>query len=189
MNKEASHNNPLQLLGQKIRSKRLDLKQSISEVSGSIEVDEKELLKIEVGLKKPSQEVLELLIEHFKISELEASSLFELAGYGMEKLLPTNLMELLQGMAPKTFIMLSPIEQKIVSSDTLDVHIDKDNIVFDFKQNLGNNQPITVSRVAMNVNNAYQVLDLLSKALIKQQYLKGSKELPSRLDQKEATTT
>ena len=106
MNKSPD-NNQLKALGQKIRSKRLDLKQSISEVSGSIEIDEKELLKIETGLKKPSQEVLELLIEHFKITDIEANSLFELAGYTSENIFPSNLMDFLQSLGSKSIIMLS----------------------------------------------------------------------------------
>ena len=183
MNKSPD-NNSLKTLGQKIRSKRLDLKQSISEVSGSIEIEEKELLKIETGLKKPSQEVLELLIEHFKITDVEANNLFELAGYTSENVFPSNLMDFLQSLGSKSIIMLSPIEQKIVLSDSLDVFVDKDNIVFNFKQSLGNAQPTSVSRVAMNINQAHQVLDLLSKALIKQNYLKSPKSLPSKTDHK-----
>lgn len=184
MPRNYENDNQFKVLGQKIRSRRLGLKQSLSEVSGSIEIDEKELLKIETGVQKPSQEVLELLIEHFKITELEANDLFELAGYGADNIFPTNLMEFLQSLGSKTVIMLSPIEQRIVLSDSLDVHVDKDNIVFNFKQSLGNDQPASVSRVAMNINQAHQVVDLLSKALIKQKYLSGPKSLPSKTDRK-----
>ena len=185
MDKSSDNNNQLKALGQKIRSKRLDLKQSLSEVSGSIEIDENELIKIETGLQKPSQEVLELIIEHFKITEMEANTLFDLAGYGSENIFPSNLMEFLQSLGTKCIVMLSPIEQKVVLSDSLDIHIDKDNIVFNFKQILGNNQPTSVSKVAMNVNQAYQVMDLLTKALIKHNYLKNPKSLPSKSDNKE----
>ena len=170
---------PFQNLGQKLRTTRLKQKQSLREVSGSIELDIKKLQNIEKGSEKPSEETLDLLIEHYGIKDPEASGLINLAGYGDEEAMPMNLLDLLAGLnIPKTFIMLSQTDQRALFTDSLDIHYDSKGLLMNFKQGLGNPQPVSVAKLAMTYEQAEQVFSTLQRVLLKAKYLRGPKSLP-----------
>ena len=75
------NNLPYKSLGLKLQRIRQKKNHSISEVSGSVEIDEKMLISIEEGKFRPSEDILLLLIAHFTIDDNEASKIWELAGY------------------------------------------------------------------------------------------------------------
>jgi hypothetical protein len=173
---------PFKILGSKLRSTRLKSKQTLSEVSWSVEIDEKKLLQIELGFQKPSETVLESLIEHFKLSETEANDLFNLAGYSEAHDANLNFLEMIQsllgGVGNKTVLMLSQTEQRAFFSDGLDVHYDKKGIMLNFKQSLGQPQPTSVAKIGMSYEQAEQVLKTISKALLRAKYMNKPSSLP-----------
>jgi hypothetical protein len=56
---------PYKVLGEKLKSLRQKMHESVAEVSGAVEIDEQALLKIEQGQERPSEDILMLLINHF----------------------------------------------------------------------------------------------------------------------------
>ncbi len=179
MSDKPNINTPYKSLGQKLKTTRLQHKQTLNEVSGSIELDVKKLQSIERGAEKPTEEILDSLIEHFGIKEPEVSSLMSLAGYIEDDGMPMNILDLLSGMNfPKTFIMLSQSEQRALFTDSLDIHYDSKGLLMNFKQGLGNPQAISVAKLAMTYEQAEQVYSTLQRVLLKAKYLRGPKSLP-----------
>src|SRR5690606_30273709 len=81
MSEEKSKEHPFKVLGDKLRTIRQKMHESLAEVSGAVEIDEESLLKIEQGKECPSEDILLLLINHFGMREDEAAALWQLAGY------------------------------------------------------------------------------------------------------------
>lgn len=172
----------LKMLGQELKAIRLKKNQSRKDVASSIEVSVDCLKKIEEGLFKPSEDTLEALAEHYKLKDEELDKWFKLVGYVTENPSfssedlnsnPINVLESLFGMnIPKTFIMLSRVDQKPVYTDLLDIHYDQNGIMFNFKQSLGNKEPKSISKLVMSYDHAECVLQTLKDVLIKVKYSK-----------------
>lgn len=74
---------PFVSLGRHLRALRVRAQESLAEASGAVEIDLAQLASFENGGKKPSQDILLLLISHFAAKENEALSLWQMAGYGL----------------------------------------------------------------------------------------------------------
>ncbi|MCA9348118.1 helix-turn-helix domain-containing protein, partial [Candidatus Saccharibacteria bacterium] len=72
---------PYTKLGQRLSSLRQKLNETIPDVSGAVELDNDIIASYENGERRPSEDVLEMLISHFDIKGEEADELWELAGY------------------------------------------------------------------------------------------------------------
>ncbi len=179
MKNELEKDKPYKILGRALKDARLKKRQSIDQVSASVEITNDNLKKIEDGEIKPAEEILEALTEHFKLSENEADKWFELAGYSTSNA-ETNqvpnqnmLMDALLGInVPKTVIMVSPIDQKPTYTDLLDIHYDSNGLIFNFKQSLGQKEAQTITKLAMSYDHAEKVLNTLREVLIKAKYKK-----------------
>src|SRR5690349_9860745 len=95
---ENGADNPYKTIGWHLKFAREQLKESLAEVSGAVEIDEKTLISIENGLRRPSEDVLLLLISHLGLDDAEATSLWELAGYSDDEPIQSTPVHLQQDL-------------------------------------------------------------------------------------------
>lgn len=167
---------PFKTLGVRLKQARQRSSQTLGEVSGAVEIDEKHLAKIEAGQIRPTEELLELLSNHFKLSDEETIKLLELAGYNEED--PSNHYPDIEGGLSRTIIMLLSQDNKIVYTDGLDIHYDTNGLLLNFKQSVGQSKPVSVAKLGMSYEQALQVQKTLSRVLLHAKNLKDPKSLP-----------
>jgi len=169
--------NPYKTLGWHLKFAREQLKKSLDEVSGAVEIDTDVLKKIEQGDQCPSEDVLLLLISHLCLEDAEATSLWELAGYtGKEKDLDTQLNAVM------------PTDLRIIYADMLHVAVNDYGVVMNFMQGGGpGNQPLAVARVGMSKEHANRVMEMLQASLKQTKPKARPKYLPAPKNHKDAT--
>lgn len=162
---------PYQRLGQRLSEIRKKLQETLPEVSGAVELESDIIAAYERGEARPSEDVLELLIAHFEISNEEADELWDLAGYG-------------SGQAPDqaaqlpTMVMV-PFDNRIIYTDTANVTVNNYGVVMSFMQTGPGNQPVAVSRVGMSMEHAKSILQVLEKTFAQAEAAVQPKQLPS----------
>ncbi len=160
MSKESSGSIPYKSLGLKLQRIRQKFNQSISEVSGAVEIDEKKLLSIENGNKRPTEDILLLLIAHFNLSDSEAAKLWDLAGYSNDSDNQDDAFK----FTPLLLVM--PVDNKVNYSDKAEIVANQNGIVINFIQQPNGPYPIqTVARVGMSFEQALKLTETLSKTL------------------------
>ncbi len=164
---------PYQQFGQRLQEIRSRLRETIPEVSGAVELDSEVLLRIERGEERPTEDVLQLLISHFDIREEEADELWELAGYTNGAAASGPDIQALPGL------MVVPMDNRIVYTDTAHVIINNYGVVMNFMQNSGNAQPLAVAKVGMSLEHAKSVLEVLATTIAQAEALKAPKSLPA----------
>src|SRR5689334_22772404 len=124
---------PYKMLGDQLRRLRERNLESLAEVSGAVEIDLTTLLDYENGIKRPSEDILLLLISHFTAKENEATELWNMAGY---KNLDTPVLEQITDDIDvvKPIVMMMPLDNRIVYSDMIGVKVDKFGVVMEFRQ-------------------------------------------------------
>lgn len=129
---------------------------SKKEFCGALEINEDYLQKLEDGLEKPSEELIEQLISHFSLDDNLAENLWQLAGFSNDKL---------EDMVSQTaFMPLS--ELKVSYTDMVHVSVNNFGVVLNFMQNVGpQNHPVVVSRLGMSKEHAQSVIDVLTRTL------------------------
>lgn len=150
------HKTPYHQLGSRLKSVRIDLKESLAETSGAVEIEQEELQNYERGRKCPSEDVLLLLISHFEIAEEEAARLWELAGYDGRG----N-----DDMSGKQTVTFMPVDNRIVYSDHMQVTINKYGAILNFMQNMGEGNQVPVARVGMSKEHAQRIIEVLQATL------------------------
>lgn len=169
---------PYKTLGIRLKKERVKSAQTIAEVSGAVEVEENLLSSIEAGKVRPSEDLLDLLSNHFKLEDVEVLKLMELAGYTSDFHKP-NLEDVIEGGGlSKTIIMFLSQDNKTMYTDGLDIHYDSNGLLFNFKQNVGHTKPLTVAKLGMSYDQARQVHKTLTKVLLHAKYLKGPSQIP-----------
>lgn len=174
-------NVPYITLGSHLRYVREQSKQSLSEVSGAVEIDEKQLERIEAGLERPAEDILLLLISHFGVQDREAVQLWELAEYDSdipEEIKPDSSPTHLGG---KPMIMLLAVDVRTMYSDGLEVTVNPAGVTLHFTQAVGQSQVAPVARVGMSHHQAEQVIRSMQQALLRAKYLSDTKLLPPNL--------
>lgn len=153
---------PYKALGVKLKAAREERRQSLAEVSGAVEIDTDVLETFEVGVERPSEDILLLLISHLDLKDDDATSLWELAGYSEDKNdTQSNSYELGQPIA-----MVIPMDQRIVYTDMVHVAVNNFGVVMNFMQTGGQNgQPLAIARIGMSKDHAQSVLEILQKSL------------------------
>src|SRR5476651_2461314 len=73
-------------LGKTLKELRNRVNETLAEASGAVEIDVKQLAGYELGHSRPTEDVLLLLISHFGVRDDDAVKLWELAGYGMQRI-------------------------------------------------------------------------------------------------------
>lgn len=162
---------PYRRLGERLQKLRKKLHESISEVSGAVELDIDIIESYERGETRPSEDVLDLLISHFDIHDEEADELWDLAGYAVGSSQSDDIPNV------PTLVMI-PVDNRIVYSDSANVTVNNFGVVMSFMQNGPNGQPVAVSRVGMSLDHAKSVLEVLSKTIKQAESNENPKLLP-----------
>ena len=153
---------PFKQLGARLKSMRVKRQQSVAEVSGAVEIDDKLLADIEQGAKRPSEDILMLLISHFSLKEEEAVKLWELAGYTK----PDSHNHRVKHEETIPQVLVMPMDVRVVYTDIANITTNKYGVTISFMQSEGpNGQPLAVSRVGMSREHAHKFLKTMHKAL------------------------
>jgi transcriptional regulator with XRE-family HTH domain len=174
-------NAPYITLGSHLKYVREQSKQSLSEVSGAVEIDEQQLARIEAGLERPAEDILLLLISHFGVQDREAVQLWELAEY--ESDMPDEIRTDGQQahLGGKPMVMLLAVDVRTMYSDGLEAIVNPAGVTLNFTQTVGKSQLAPVARVGMSHQQAEQVIRTLQQALLRAKYLGDTKLLPPGL--------
>jgi transcriptional regulator with XRE-family HTH domain len=169
---------PYITLGRHLKYVREQSRQSLAEVSGAVEIEERHLQRIEDGLERPTEDILLLLISHFDVKDHEAVQLWELAEYDSD--LPDEIRAdspaaQLEG---KPMVMLLAVDVRTMYSDGLEAMVTPAGVTLHFTQAVNQSQQATVARVGMSHQQAQQVIDSLQRALLHAKYLGNTKLLP-----------
>jgi transcriptional regulator with XRE-family HTH domain len=155
---------PFVSLGKRLRSLRTRKRESIAEAAGAVEIAEEELEQIEEGNRRPTEEILMLLINHFGTREDEAVQLWEMAGYDADE--DHDDLQNEANQLAKTIVLAVTMDPRIMYSDTVQVNGNKHGIVMNFMQPGGGNLPaMPVSRIGMSREQARKLADLLDETL------------------------
>lgn len=158
---------PFKPLGSHLKYLREQLRESVAEVSGAVEIDTEDLERIEQGVQRPSEDVLMLLINHFDMQDTEAVQLWELAGYEGDK-------DATSRASGKPMMVLLAMDMRTQYTDHVEVEANSKGVTMNFS--VGKDQ--SVARVGMSLEQAQEVIASLQTALLKSRYLSGPKQLP-----------
>ena len=151
---------PYKILGKKLKALRASAGETLAEASGAVEVDVRQLASYELGHSRPSEEVLLLLVSHFGVHEDEAVRLWELAGYGMDKI-PSKHMSSREGEGEAI-----QTDERILFTDVVDVVVNNYGVVMNFMQGAGPGvKPNSVARIGMSREHAKSILHILQVTL------------------------
>ena len=163
-------------LGRKLKELRNRANETLAEASGAVEIDVRELAAMELGQARPSEEVLLLLISHFGAKDEEAVGLWEMAGYGMDRIPAAHLSSVEQAHLEQP----AKSEKKILFTDVVDIVVNNYGVVMNFMQGgAPNTPPAPVARVGMSREHAKSVLQILQVTL--SQTEQNTPKLPKRL--------
>ncbi|NDC22161.1 XRE family transcriptional regulator [bacterium] len=168
---------PFMGLGSHLKYLREQSHQSLSEVSGAVEIDENSLSNIEAGKARPDEEILLLLISHFNIQDREAVQLWELADYDSE--IPEKIRPDTDANNQKPVVMLLAPDGRTIYSDGVEIITNNAGVTINFTQLQSPNKTSSVAKVGMSYDQAHEVLKTLEKALLKAKYLNSQKNLPA----------
>lgn len=170
-------NTPYKTLGSHLKYVREQSRQSLLEVSGAVEIDEKRLERIEAGLERPAEDILLLLISHFGVADREAVQLWELAEYDSD--LPDQIKaEGAEQLASKNVVMLIGFDTRTIYSDGLEVIWNDAGMTLQFTQATAPDQTVPVAKVGMSYEQAERVIDTLQRAMLRAKYVGNTKLLP-----------
>jgi len=156
---------PFQQLGTQLKQTRIRRQESLAEVSGAVEIDIDLLAEYEKGDKRPSEDVLLLLISHFAVKEDHATKMWELAGYDQDDVPAVHMMNDEDGQT-KSMVTVMPVDARIVYTDMVHVMVNNYGVVMNFMQGAGvGSQPLAVARIGMSKEHAKSVLEVLQKTL------------------------
>ncbi len=153
-------------LGARLKFLREQWQQSVHDVCSTLEIDEKTLKAFESGSLMPSPEVLDMLINHFLLTEDQAQDLRELAEDQREDG-QDNLSSAMEDMLTKQLVMFMPVDSRVVYTDSMQATINDNGVVLQFMQQAGNpnGQAVPVSKVGMSRMHAEKVIEVLQNTL------------------------
>jgi transcriptional regulator with XRE-family HTH domain len=177
MEEQKGQSTPYTALGTHLKYLREQLRESLAEVSGAVEIDVDTLQRMEQGVERPSEDILMLLINHFGVHDNEAVQLWELAGYDQPGIDGQGIPGEYKG---KPVLLVLATDIRTMYSDGVHVSVDKSGVTLDFTQAAPGAQQgrVPVARVGMSMDQAQQVLKTLEQALLRARYMKGPKGLP-----------
>jgi len=150
---EGEAQKPFAALGRKLKLLRNNVGESLAEVAGAVEIETHELASFELGAKRPSEEVLLLLISHFEATEEQALKLWEAAGYDLTDV-------------PETPAAKDSHPEKVLFTDVVDIVVNNYGVVMNFGQSAGAGKSAhQVARVGMSREHAKSVLKILQVTL------------------------
>lgn len=172
---------PYQSLGARLKFLREQWRQSIHEVSGTLEIDEATLRSIEAGKMLPANEMLELFISHFLLTEDQADDLRDLADptRGVGDGLVGDMSDILS----RQVVLYLPVDNRVVYTDSMQANVNDHGVMLQFTQQIpGNQQPIAVSRVGMSRIHAEKMIEVLKNTLHQYDLNKDSNSFDSSND-------
>jgi transcriptional regulator with XRE-family HTH domain len=176
---------PFIALGRHLKYVREQARQSLSEVSGAVEIDEQSLSRIEAGEERPAEDILLLLISHFGVADQEAIQLWELADYDGElpdQIRPENIFP--AGNTGNKVVMMLALDVRTLYTDGLEIQGNAAGLTLNFTQSGGRRSGTSpVARIGMSYEQAQEVLTALQTALLKAKYLRGPRSLPPSTQQ------
>jgi len=169
---------PFISLGNHLKYVREQAKQTLAEVSGAVEIDEKHLQKIEAGIERPEEDVLLLLINYFQVQDREAVQLWELADYGGD--MPEEISNMHRDATPvtKPTIMLLAIDLRTIYSDGVEIIVNPAGVTLNFTQTTTPKQISSVAKVGMSHEQANRLISALEQAMLKAKYGSNQRLLP-----------
>lgn len=171
---------PFQNLGSALKQVREAQAKTHAEVSGAVEISVDHLVAFETGEKRPTEDILFLLIQHFSLDASRAAELWRLAGYDSfeEALYASNDDE---AHKSRTF-SVSAQDARIVYTDMIQVMVNNYGVIINFLQGAGvNDKPLAVSRIGMSKEHARSVVELLTKTLEQSESMESSSSTPRQL--------
>lgn len=156
---------PYQALGSKIKYLREQWNQSLSEVSGTLEIEEQMLKAIEDGKTLPHDELLDMLISHFLLTDEQAQELRQMVDsekqFGIEAL-GSGLEDALM----KQIAILMPADNKVVYTDGMQATVNDNGVILQFmQQQKPGGQQVPISRVGMSREHAERIIKVLQDTL------------------------
>lgn len=170
-------NQPFKKLGGRLKGLRIQSKETVVEVSGAVEIEADVLEKIESGEKRPSEDILMLLISHFDVGDEDAVSLWELAGYE-----PQGYGDIKSDdtASKQQVLMVIPMDMRIVYTDVFHASANDYGVVLNFLQNSGmKSQPLAVARVGMSMEYAKNMVKVLQDTINEAEKNKAKRVLPA----------
>lgn len=162
---EKKSQNPFKQLGERLKTIREKLHESVAEVSGAVEIDEPTLHRIEQGHERPAEDILLLLINHFGMREDEAASLWQLAGYEQPQTRDRATNGGDEAPNNRSAILVMAVDPRVIYSDGVHVTASNNGVVMAFSQASGTPNALTTARVGMSREQAYAVIRTLQDAL------------------------
>lgn len=175
---EPTFNAPYSSLGNHLRFLREQIRESVAEVSGAVEIDIDKMERIEQGAERPSEDILMLLISHYNMQDNEAVRLWELAGYEDR----ANKFQIPSDMIGKPLMVLLAIDMRTMYSDGVQITANGSGVTMHFTQG-NSDKSQTVAKVGMSREQAEAVLQTLQTALLKSKYMDGPRLLPPSTDE------
>lgn len=175
-----NHKEPYKALGARLKYLREQWQQSTSEVSYTLEIEEKTLKAIEAGKTIPSENLLEMFINHFLLTDEQADDLRDLADQHKEQM-SEELVSGIEDMLMKQIIMHIPADNRTFYTDSMHATVNKNGVTLQFMQSGAGEdaRPITVSRVGMSKEHAERMVKVLQETLKQHNHAHGSNLLPS----------
>jgi transcriptional regulator with XRE-family HTH domain len=172
---------PFSVFGDTLRSLRVKNRKTLAEVSGAVEVPQTVLEAYEKGEKRPTEDILLLLIQHFQLKDLQAKELWRLAGYEQmteEGHYFVNDDDGESVHAGKTAYVYTD-DMRVVYTDLVHVMVNNYGVIMNFMQGAGpQNKPLAVARVGMSKEHARSIIELLKATLDQQPLPQQQKLLP-----------
>lgn len=157
---------PFKQLGSTLKDIRQKLHETMSDVSGAVEIDESALARIEQGKERPSEDILNLLISHFGMQDDDAANLWHLAGYEQPR--EDERDHIHDDMSQnRAGVLVMAIDPRIIYSDSMHVNASPTGVILSFAQTAGGQQPLVTARVGMSREQARSVIRTLQAALDK----------------------
>lgn len=157
---------PFKNLGEKLKTIRQKLHESVAEVSGAVEIDEQSLQRIEQGRERPSEDILLLLINHFGMQDDDAAILWQLAGYdNPDDEGSHNHSTGQQDGQNRTMVMIMAVDPRVIYSDGAQVTANASGVILGFSQGVGTPAAITTAKIGMSREQAYALMRTLERTL------------------------
>ncbi len=158
---EKQQEQPFKQLGDRLKTIRQKLHESVAEVSGAVEIDSTTLERIEKGQERPTEDILMLLISHFGMHDDEAAGLWQLAGYDQ----PRDGGRDDDTNNGRATILVMAVDPRVIYSDGAQVSANKNGVVISFSQNNGTSNPLVTAKIGMSRDQAQLVLQALQESL------------------------
>jgi transcriptional regulator with XRE-family HTH domain len=155
---ESQLKSPFKKLGKGLKDLRQRANESLAEASGAVEIDVRELAGYELGKSRPTEDILLLLISHFGAKDDEAVKLWEMAGYGMEKIPAAH-------MGNNDSKDTATDSTRVLYTDIVDVMVNNYGVVMSFMQGGPKDSAHTVAKIGMSREHAKSVLKILEITL------------------------